>query len=378
MIAVSMSTMIGIEGLYDGMADNMIDKNRRSGSGDISIFHKGYRTQRDLSHTLHNTTRISNEIATLEGVDAVVQRISADGLVATPYKSSFATLYGIDLNKENLFGNFNSFLKQGAMQLNHHGSVIGLELAKKLKLHIGSKIIFSTQDIHGEITTISLRITGIIQTTNVVLDTSAIYFNIHDVHTFLGTDPDDATQIAVMSTNPTLYSLLKKRYKTLDIKSFLELQPTMKMMQTLMNIFNSVTFFIVMGVVFIGIFGVMYVSILDRVREFGIALAIGMHYHYIRLQIILEALFISLTGYILGSVLGLILLMYLQYYGLDLSAFSDALEKWGYEAIIYGTVKLSYFTTTFMAIISAALLSVILPLQKIRQLNPIDVIKAQK
>jgi len=151
-----------------------------------------------------------------------------------------------------------------------------------------------------------------------------------------------------------------------------------EMMEEMMVIFNSITFFIVMSVVFVGIFGVMYVSVLDRIREFGIMLSIGMQYKQIRLQIYLEAMFIGLFGFVSGGIIGLFLLIYLRDYGLDFSAFADALQSWGYETIIYGTIKFSYFSTTFFAIMSASLLSVIIPLRKIKKLNPIEVIKADK
>jgi len=71
-------------------------------------------------------------------------------------------------------------------------------------------------------------------------------------------------------------------------------------------------------------------------------------------------------------------LVYFRDYGLDFSSFSDALEMWGYEVVISGTIKVSYFTTTFGAIITASVLSVIIPLRKIKKLNPIEVIKAEK
>jgi ABC-type antimicrobial peptide transport system permease subunit len=51
---------------------------------------------------------------------------------------------------------------------------------------------------------------------------------------------------------------------------------------------------------------------------------------------------------------------------------------WGYESTIHGTIKLSYFTTTFASIVTASLLSILIPLRKIKKLNPIEVIKADK
>ncbi|MCW8895612.1 FtsX-like permease family protein [Sulfurimonas sp.] len=378
MIAVSMSMMLAIQGLYDGMVKNMVDKNKRSDSGDVSLYAKDYRVEKDIKYIIKDAVKMKEDIEKLEGVEAVVLRVMADGLLSTARKSSFASVYGIDLKAEEEFGEFSGFLKEGEINLDKRGAVIGIELAKTLKVGIGSKLVFSTQDTLGNINSIALKIKAIVQTTNILLDSNAIFVDIALLHKFLGTSPLDATQIAVMGEDKNLVKLLKAKYSNLDVKSFLELQPMIKQMQEMMVIFNSITFFIVMSVVFIGIFGVVYVSILDRIREFGIVLGIGMQYKYIKAQIFLESVIVGLLGYISGALLGAILLVYLRDYGLDLSSFSDALEMWGYEAIITGTIKVSYFTTTFVAILAASVLSVLIPIRKIKKLNPIDVIKAEK
>jgi len=378
MIAVSMSMMLAIQGLYDGMVKSMIDKNKRSSSGDISIYAKDYRLEKDIKYSIKDAVKIKEDIQKLDGVEAVVLRVMADGLLSTARKSSFASIHGIDLKEEERFGGFSEFLKEGEISFKKRGAVIGIELAKTLKVHVGSKLVFSTQDSSGEINSIALKVRAIVQTTNIALDSNAIFMDITSLHKFLGMPPREATQIAIMGENNNLLKLLKLDYSNLYVKSFLELQPMIKQMQEMMVIFNSITFLIVMSVVFIGIFGVVYVSILDRIREFGIILGIGMQYKYIRVQIFLESVIVGVFGYIGGAFLGLILLIYLRDYGLDLSSFSDALEMWGYEAVIKGTIKVSYFTTTFGAIISASVLSVLIPIRKIKKLNPIEVIKAEK
>lgn len=378
MIAVSMSMMLGIQGLYDGMTANMIDKSKRSDSGDISIYEKDYRVQKDIKFRIKNAETIKKELEKRDEVEAVVLRMKADGLISTARKSSFSSLIGIDLDAEERFGAFSEFLKEGEIDLEKRGAIIGIELAKTLKVRIGSKLVFSTQDTSGEINSIALKIRAIIQTTNISLDSSAIYIDMKKLHKFLGTKDGEATQIAIKSEDEKLLDTLKAKYPALEIKSFLELQPMLKQMQDLMLIFNGVTFGIVMSVVFIGILGVMYVSVLDRVREFGIMIAVGMRYKYIRLQIILEAVFVGFVGFLSGAIFGIILLIYLRDIGLDFSAFSDALEMWGYESRIKGSIKLSYFTNTFLAIMSASIFSVIIPLRKIKKLNPIDVIGGEK
>ena len=377
MIAVSMSMMVSLEGLYDGMALSMIDKTKRSDSGEISIYAKGYRLSKSLADSIPHATTLAEELKSDKEVNSVVLRVKADGLCATARKSSFATAIGIDLQEEKRFGNFGEFLKSGELDLSKRGALVGVELAKTLKLKIGSKLIFSTQDSSGEINAMALKVRGIVQTSNLTLDNSSIFVDKKVLIKFLGFPPESATQIAIRTDSPTLQKSLQKSYKDLDIKSFLELYPMMKQMQDMMVIFNSITFFIVMLVVFIGIMGVMYVSVLDRIREFGILKSIGMPFVLIRRQIFLEAIFVGLSGYIIGAILGYMALYYLQNYGLDMSEFADGLESFGYTSIIYATVKMSYFSLTFLAIISSSLLSVILPLRKIKKMNSIEVIKAE-
>ncbi len=378
MIAVSMSMMLGIQGLYDGMTLNMLDKNKRSDSGDVSLYAKNYRIDKEIKNSIKDAVLIRGALEQMEGVRSVTLRLRAEGLVSTARKSSFSSMVGIELKDEEVFGKFSEFLKEGEVDLQKRGAVVGIELAKRLKLRIGSKIIFSTQDSSDEINSISLKVRGIVQTTNIFLDNSAVYIDKQAMHKFLGMDANEATQIAIMGEDEVLYETLRSKYSDFDVKNFFQLQPMMQQMQDLMAIFNSITFAIVMSVVFVGIFGVMYVSILDRIREFGIMIGIGMHYKYIRRQIFLESIFIGVIGYLCGSTLGLFLLVYIKEFGLDFSAFSDALQMWGYESIIYGTIKVSYFTTTFLAIMSASVLSVLIPLRKIKRLNPIEVIKADK
>ncbi len=377
MIAVSMSMMLSLQGIYDGMAINMIDKTKRSDSGEISLYNPDYRLNKVLQNSIKGADKIKTELEARSDVDAVVTRFSVEGLSSTARKSSFSNIIGVDLDDEERFGRFSEFLKEGEISFAKRGAIIGSELAKTLKIRIGSKVIFSTQDKNGDINAIAVKVRGIVMTSNVALDGTALYIDAKRLYDFLGVDEDEATQIAIRTESETLQNELIEQYKILDVKNLMELSPMLKMVEDVMVIFNSITFGIVMMVVFIGILGVMYVSILDRIREFGIMRAVGMEYRLIRVQILLEALFVGLTGYVAGAVLGVLGLLYLQHFGLDLSAWAEGLESFGYESVIYAHMELSYFTNTFLAIIAASLLSVFLPLRKIKTLNPIEVIKAE-
>ncbi|MEA1982965.1 MAG: ABC transporter permease, partial [Campylobacterota bacterium] len=163
MIAVSMSMMLSIQGLYDGMTLSMVDKTKRSDSGEISLYNKEYRVSKALKDNIPNATAIKESLQKNPEVNAVVLRLKAEGLSSTARKSAFSTVIGIDLKDEEKFGDFSEFLKRdvdckeesskkcGELRLDKRGVLVASELAKTLKIKIGSKIIYSTQDSSGEI-----------------------------------------------------------------------------------------------------------------------------------------------------------------------------------------------------------------------------------
>jgi len=378
MIGVSMGVMVSLEGLYDGMSQRMIDKTMRSDSGEISLYAKHYRLEKDIAYRIKEADKVCETLERMKSVDFALYRIKAEGLAQTATKSKPASIIGIDLEDEKHFGKFEEFLQKGKLELGKNDALIGSELAKNLKVKLGAKVIFTTQDTNHEIQSAAFRIKGIIRTSNVILDNDTLFIARNKAAAMLMLSPQSGTQIALRSHSEATDQLKQKiaeKYPVLDVLTFKELYPQLKQMQSMMSVFNRITFVIVMIVVFIGILGVMYVNILDRIREFGILLSIGYAYRYIRLQIIVESLFLGLSGYILGTVTGLLLLNYLKIYGLDLKMFSEGLEAFGMDSMIYAVVKSSYFVSTFFAIMIASVLSVFLPLQKIKKLNPVEVIR---
>jgi len=379
MIGVSMGVMVSLEGLYDGMSQRMIDKTMRSDSGEVSLYAKQYRLEKDIAYRIEDAEKLCKTLEKMQNVKFALYRIKAEGLAQTATKSKPASIIGIDLEDEKHFGKFEEFLQKGKLELGKNDALIGSELAKNLKIKIGSKVIFSTQDSNHEIQSTALRIKAVVRTSNVLLDNDTLFINRNMAASILAVLPQSATQIALRSNAEAATALQKEledAFPALDVKTFKELYPQLKQMQSMMSVFNGITFIIVMIVVFIGIFGVMYVNILDRVREFGILLSIGYAYRYIRLQIILESLFLGLSGYILGTIIGLSLLNYLKVYGLDLKMFADGMESFGMDSVIYAAIESSYFVSTFIAIILASVMSVFLPLRKIKKLNPVEVIRS--
>ena len=108
----------------------------------------------------------------------------------------------------------------------------------------------------------------------------------------------------------------------------------------------------------IGIMNIMYVSVTERTREIGLRMSIGAKGRHILFQFLIEAVIISVTGGVIGVLLGVGASMVIKY-GLG----------WPIYIQLYSVI-LSFLVCTLTGIFFGWY-----PAQKASNLNPIDAIR---
>jgi len=378
MIASSLWGLMLMQGVYDGMTQQMIQNAIRSDSSQISIFPKDFRNQKEIQLQLSDEKKIYELLDKENNVKSYISRITTSGLIATAKYSKNASIFGIDAKDEIAHANLDKYIKEGSFSFGKkdRGAVIGFKLAKKLKVKLGKKIILSAQDVNNEVSSVSLKVTGIIKTNNMALDQSGVFIDKGKAKKFLGVK--NVNQIAIMLHDyekaDSLKAVLKKEFTHTETYDWGELYPALLQSEEIMKSFSYISYTIVFFTATVGIFGVVLVSVLERLREFGVLRAIGTRFRVIVAMVFFESFFIGLLGLILGTIIGGGTLYYFSIYGLDLSSFSDALDEFGMDAITYALIKTEYFITAFIAVFSATFLSILIPLRVLKKSKPIEVI----
>ncbi len=369
MIALCLWGLLSLDGLYDGMIAQMINNAVRSDSGDITIFAKGYRQDRDLNKLIRDDNFLSI-LTDDQRVQGVSKRLIQDGLAATAHYARNIRIYGITLATEQDLSHLDSYITKGSYSFDRRqqGTIIGQNLADKLQLAIGSKIILTAQDITGEIASIALRVKGIIKT-NTALDKNAVFMDLDRARQWLSV-PQGISQIRIMLHNTKDAAAIQSKLQginNIEIWRWDEMYPALLQGKEMMEIFNLVSSLVVFCVAGLGIFGVMTVSVLERLREFGIMLALGTEFRQVSGIVITESLFLGCLGFLAGASLGGGTLYYFHEHGLDLSIFSNALDTFGMDAVTYTVIRPGYFGLSLAAVIVASLLSAILPLRMLKK-----------
>ncbi len=381
MIALSLTGLLLMEGMYEGMMVQITQNSIKTGSGAISIQHRGFRSDNNIVYHLADPAAIETLLERQPGVRSYAERITQRGLAATAGYSQGVNVIGIDPEREIGHSQLENFMIEGQYGFERNGAVIGYRLARKLKTSVGKKIVVTIQDVNNDVVSAALRVNGIIKTNNASIDTNGVLIRIGALRNLSGID--GATEIAVMVDEKTDEAAVRDRLaqqiadSSVALYTYKELYPSLSEGEALMQTYNKISSAFIFIVATLGIFGVVLVSVLERVREFGIMLAIGTRFADVARLIVYESLIITLSGYAAGALIGGAALWYLKVYGIDLSGLSDAFAIFGMDSTIHAVIKPDYFTGSLYSVIAATLFATIIPIRTLKRRKPIQSINEQ-
>jgi len=148
-----------------------------------------------------------------------------------------------------------------------------------------------------------------------------------------------------------------------------------------MNDFMIIYYFIFIGIVMLalafGILNTMMMTILERTKELGMLMAIGMNRSRIFRMIMLETIFLTLVGAFAGMLSGWIIVGVLGKSGVHFSAWGEGFEAVGFAATVYPVITPSFFILITIMVIVTAIISSVWPARKALKLDPAEAIRTE-
>jgi putative ABC transport system permease protein len=360
-------------GMYDTMVSTAIDRDLTH----IQLHVRGFREQRLITEALPHPDAISNAIRTIPGVKAVSPRTVIEGMAASPTSSTGVNIIGVEPDAERQATAIARHLVEGVFfgTSERLPVVIGRKLAEKLSLRLRSKLVLSFQGPDGSIQYGAFRIAGIFDTESTTFDGGTVFVRQKDLAGLI--DTLLVHEIAVrLTTNDSLEAvrrILVARYPDLQVETWKELAPELKLTETAdltMGIFLGI---ILLALLF-GITNTMLMSVMDRVREFGVLMAVGMKRRRLFGMIVLETLLLSITGSTVGVGLGATTVALTARSGINLSWFSEGLSLFGISSMLYPVVHSEMYPTLGVMVIVASCAAAFYPALKAVRLRPASAI----
>jgi ABC-type lipoprotein release transport system permease subunit len=353
-------------GLLDGSHEQLVGNGVRFGTGHVVIQAQGYQDTGSQELLLPaRVVSMTGEFFHTEDLKHVVRGVSprllASGLLNSAANASGVSIMGVIPKEERAV----SLIPQRIVEGNYlkdeqqSGVVTGAELARKLNVKVGSKVVLMTQAVKppdaeaadadgGEMQSALLRVTGIFRTGVQAIDAHVIQLPLPEVQALLGV-PGRVTQVAVLlkqeGDSLMVAHALRKQLAGMPVEVFpwRESMPTLAQLFLLDEAFNYVMNGVVLAMVGLGILNTILMRVIQRRYEFGLCSALGLRPAQLGVMIIGESLALTAISLALGLVLGLSVQHYLATAGLDLRWFfhnslPDALV---FEPIIYSRLSLT-------------------------------------
>jgi len=249
-----------------------------------------------------------------------------------------------------------------------------------LKVRLKSKVIFTFQDATGDMQSLAFRVSGIFKTSNSAFDESTVYIKIDDIFSVTGLPEGARHQAGLMvdklETAPVAESKLKALLPDMDIQRWDEIQPEMGLMFSWIEMLTMIVLVIFLLALSFGIINTMLMAVLERTRELGMLGAIGMSKRRIFSMIMLETIFLTFVGSLIGIILGAVIVGWTSRNGIDLTFIGGNLfEDYAFVAVVYPKLNMKMLIQITVLVILTGILSAIYPARKALKINSLDAIR---
>ncbi len=366
-----------------GAVNQRIEKAIDNESSHFQIHKPGFLDNPEIGNYMAEVNEFMPEILDKSFVDAGSARLKIDCSIASAYQNTGAVLLAVNPEDEIRVSELENAIVEGNFFETDAKNqvVISSRMADKLKLKIRSKPVMTFLDINGDLTGGAFRVTGIYHTDNQMFDDFHILVKRTDFEPIAGFSPGEAHEIALrFSDNEKLTGRSEEIQailpESLEGKNWKELNPDLGMMNMMTEQFLWYLVAIIMFALAFGIINTMLMSILERKKELGMLMAIGMHQGKIRRMIIWETIFLTVIGSLSGLLINQILVSLTAKTGIDLSAYAEGFSSFGFSAVIYPEISVKFYLQIVALVIVTALVAAIFPIIRAGKMKPAEIISS--
>jgi ABC-type lipoprotein release transport system permease subunit len=384
-IALSIMLVQAFHNLSVGVYARMIDDGVRAGSGHLAVYRDGYLDGREETLSFVPGD-LNTQVQALPGVARVLPRLYLPALAQSSYDSRGILLIGVEPAAERAINPFLKELPEDGMlrDLDSRDAVIGKRLLDDLKLAVGLKLVVTAQHRDGTLHSELLRVRGVVKTGIADVDGSLLMVG-RDRAAQLAGMPGEVHELAIILDRaadesrilPALATLTANHHE-LRAVSWTTAMPNLANAIKLDYASQKFIFVIILLIVTIGVVNTLLMSVMERLREFGVVLALGSSPARLRRLVLLEALLLGAVAAAVGCLLGSLATWYLVEVGIDLKSFiPETLEFGGvvFDPVLRATWDLAWMARIAGYVVGLTLLAALYPAIKAGRVTPAEAMR---
>lgn len=381
-LVVAIGSLTFLLTLTEGYLGSMKDNFVLTQFGHIQINAPGFQDSGLIDDFMADPAPAAAAAGDDPNVIAWSQRIEVSGLANVATASASVMVIGVQPDAEANVTRMAEFVTVGAWLEpgDDGGVVLGTDVAETLEADLGDKIVLMTQAPGGEIRSEVFRVRGTLFSGSPVVDRVLAIITLDAAQEWLGLG-DGATAVVLrVDSHDNTNAVYERAIEQLDKEQFevqrwFDMDPFIQQLLESSDASNVIILAIVVVVVLGEIINTMFMSLYERIREFGLMEALGTGGRQLFSMLLWETTVLVVIGGALGYIAAAALAAYYGRTGIDLSAFAEGLGTIYIDPIIYPTLGLKTSAYILGTILVTALLAGVLPAWRATRLNPVEAMR---
>lgn len=367
-----------------GMYQLMIDNTLQMFTGHVQVQAPDYLDDKKMRQTVANIVPLANSIRQGLNSETVAARSLAFALVSSDERTYGIAIYGVEPDFEPNVSTIPGLIKEGAYlsDVSANDIVIGSVLARNLKVEIGDELTLLGSGVDGSFAATVAVVRGIFDSGVMDIDRNIAEIPIglfddtffmqragHHISIF-GEDLKDTDRVQAKVRD------LLPDDSGLVVPDWTLLEPGLK--QAIQADMGSSFFmyFILVILVAFSVLNTQLMSVLERTREFGIVMALGLKPGRLGRLVILETALMGSLGTILGMFFGALLTLWVGQVGFTIPGMDEMAAQFNLPSLLYPQLTLLSLTVGPAIVFVFTLLAALYPAIRLQWLQPVDAMRA--
>lgn len=374
---------MAMESINRGQAESMIGNIVTMSSGYYQFQDSLYENEPSLDHTfLLPQKEVENIITDLSKELSLMPRIESYMLAASESKSRPVYLIGSDFEIEERFQEFEDKLVEGRIpDRGEDALLLTSGLARILDFELGDSIVLLGQGYQSVQAAGIYPIVGLVEFPLEQFNTTMVFMPLESAQYLLNAD-GRLSSLLVMAERQSIVNKEIDNLKNIANQKNLSLLSWEELNSELVNAMEfdrfsgrllAIILYVIVG---FGILGTVLTMTLERMREFGIILSVGMARIKLGLVCFMETLMICFLGLFFGLLFGTPLLLYLENNPIPLYGdMAQSMQDLGIEPVMLFSAAPGIFLQQFKIILIIVIFISLYPLWKVLTLDVVDASK---